>query len=149
MMKKIANPPSAYASSRPGPASWIALAEPRNNPTPIVPPMAMSWMWRLRRLRERSRPGCDMRISLCTEEGWASGRRPEEGLAAALRQLVTLHQCGGAGGHERGGGPCAGGGAAEKRRARGGGVPPGWGGEQQRHALPAPGEGEPLPDPLP
>src|SRR4029077_18918858 len=101
MMKKIATPPSAYASNSPGPAPWIALAEPRNKPTPIVPPMAMSWMWRVRRVRERARPGCDMRISL-------SGRRPEERVAPALRQLITLHQCGDAGSHEASGDTVAG-----------------------------------------
>src|ERR1700741_2294440 len=38
----------------------MALAEPRNNPTPIVPPSAMSWIWRSRRLRERCESACDV-----------------------------------------------------------------------------------------
>jgi hypothetical protein len=41
-MKKITNPPTAYPSMRPGPAFWTALAEPKNTPTPMAPPMAMS-----------------------------------------------------------------------------------------------------------
>src|ERR1700730_4512391 len=39
----------------------MAFAEPRNSPTPIVPPMAMSWMCRLCRFRERFDSARDMR----------------------------------------------------------------------------------------
>ena len=46
MMKKITTPATAYDSSSEGPACWIALAEPRNKPTPIAPPIAIIWMWR-------------------------------------------------------------------------------------------------------
>src|SRR4029077_9786869 len=72
----------------------MALAEPRNRPTPIVPPMAMSWIWRLRRLRARLISGWVMAGSFA----WvgflktdSAARWPEEGIAAPLRQLVALH----------------------------------------------------------
>src|SRR6516225_3991872 len=74
----------------------MALAEPRNRPTPIVPPMAISWMWRLRSLRASEVSVCDMRgfRVYATRRGWASGRRPEQRVAPPLRELVALHQGG-------------------------------------------------------
>src|SRR5690349_20793762 len=99
MMKKIDTPPTAYASSSPGPASWIALAEPRNSPTPIVPPMAISWMWRLRRLRAREVSGFDMSgVPYGSILEWT-----EQRVAPALGQLVALHDDGGTGCSERAG----------------------------------------------
>ncbi len=41
-----------------GPAKLMVLPEPMNRPVPIAPPMAMSWMWRLVRLRCRSSWPC-------------------------------------------------------------------------------------------
>ena len=51
----------------------MACAEPRKSPTPIVPPKAMSWIWRLRRLRDRCDSDCDMRTPLAA----CSARAPE------------------------------------------------------------------------
>ncbi|MNH47561.1 hypothetical protein D3C79_1108580 [compost metagenome] len=41
MMKNIKIPTMAYASITDGPVHLIVLAEPINNPTPIVPPKAI------------------------------------------------------------------------------------------------------------
>src|SRR5215469_13384202 len=81
----------------------MAFAEPRNKPTPIVPPMAISWMWRLRRLRASEVAGCDMRgfRVYATRVVGASGRWPEQRVAPPLREFVALHERGCAGCDER------------------------------------------------
>src|SRR5437667_10305845 len=55
----------------------------------------MSWMCRLRSLRERSDPGCDMNIPLRVSR--RRRRRPEQRVPPPLRQLVAAHERGGAG----------------------------------------------------
>src|SRR6516164_5010950 len=74
----------------------MAFAEPRNKPTPTVPPMAISWMWRLRRLRASEVGCCDMRgfRVYATRMVGTSGRWPEQRVAPPLREFVALHEHG-------------------------------------------------------
>lgn len=52
--KNSTMPMMAYTNTMEGPARLIVLPEPMKRPVPMAPPMAMSWMWRLVRLRCRS-----------------------------------------------------------------------------------------------